>query len=149
MRTLPSVAGFKTMERRHNTVARARDVALARCEQEVGARRSAENLAEELISCVRRQLNVLGYPRGQPIFVLLDNTASVSEKEGGCVILLQRILRGKDNTARARERGNVLVAAVLDAAEWEEGSVVVWRGVDMWMACLFPFYPGAVLNLVR
>ena len=38
---------LQAMERRHNNVACARDVALSRCEERVGARRSAETLAEE------------------------------------------------------------------------------------------------------
>ena len=37
---------LQTMERHHNNPARARDVALALCEEGAGARRSAENLAE-------------------------------------------------------------------------------------------------------
>ena len=35
------------MERCHNSAACAHDMALAQCEEEAGARRSAENLAEE------------------------------------------------------------------------------------------------------
>lgn len=44
--------------------------------------------------------NVLGYPRHQVLFVLSDNTASVSGESGGCVTLLQEMLR-KDEAAAA------------------------------------------------
>ena len=49
--TLVECGGLQTIERRHNNAARARDVAL---EEEVGARRSAESMAEELNSSTRR-----------------------------------------------------------------------------------------------
>ena len=46
--------------------------------------------------------DVLGCPRGQVIFVLPDHTASVSGNGGGCVKLLQRMLRGEGITAGGR-----------------------------------------------
>lgn len=46
--------GFQTTERHLNNAARARDVVLARCEKEVGARRLTDHLAEELTSSTRR-----------------------------------------------------------------------------------------------
>lgn len=50
-------------------------------------------------------VEVLGYPRDRVMYVLSDNTASVSAKNGGCVTLLQRKLRGEDITAVVRELG--------------------------------------------
>lgn len=50
-------------------------------------------------------VNILKYPRERVLFVLSDNTASVSSEEGGCVALLQRKLRGEDTTAKVAKRG--------------------------------------------
>ncbi|CAM9511966.1 unnamed protein product, partial [Ectocarpus fasciculatus] len=50
-------------------------------------------------------VNVLKYPRHQVLYVLSDNTASVSGARGGCVTKLQQKLRGEDTTAPGRGRG--------------------------------------------
>lgn len=50
-------------------------------------------------------INDLKYPPSQVLFVLSDNTASVSGEEGGCVALLQRKLRGEDTTKKATAPG--------------------------------------------
>lgn len=39
--------------------------------------------------------NVLNYNRSRVMFVVSDNTASVSGREGGCVRLLQRMVMGE------------------------------------------------------
>lgn len=48
-------------------------------------------------------VDVLKYPLERVLYVLSDNTASVSEK-GGCVTLLQRKFRGEDMTQNTRTR---------------------------------------------
>lgn len=45
-------------------------------------------------------VDVLKYPRERVLYVLSDNTASVSGEVGGCVALLQRKLRGEDTTKK-------------------------------------------------
>ena len=43
-------------------------------------------------------VNVLKYPWERVLYVLSDNTASVSGEVGGCVVLLERKLKGEDTT---------------------------------------------------
>lgn len=50
-------------------------------------------------------VDVLGYSRGRVLYVLSDNTASVSGEVGGCVTLLQRKLRGENTTQRGAKAG--------------------------------------------
>ena len=50
-------------------------------------------------------INDLSYPRERVLYVLSDNTASVSSDVGGCVALLQRKLNGDDTTAKPSKRG--------------------------------------------
>ncbi|CAB1100631.1 unnamed protein product [Ectocarpus sp. CCAP 1310/34] len=49
-------------------------------------------------------VDTLGYPKHQVLFVLSDNTASVSSEGKGCVKLLQRKLRGEDTTKKPPTR---------------------------------------------
>lgn len=48
-------------------------------------------------------VNDLKYPRERVLYVLSDNTASVSAEVGGCVALLQRKLRGEDTTSGTKK----------------------------------------------
>lgn len=68
-------------------------------------------------------VNVLKYPREQVLFVLSDNTASVSAEEGGCVSLLQKKLKGDDATAKvpSRRRGAAKQAGATQAARGGRG----------------------------
>lgn len=50
-------------------------------------------------------VNVLKYPRSQVMYVLSENTASVSGVKVGCVTKLQQKLRGEDTLAPIRGRG--------------------------------------------
>ena len=50
-------------------------------------------------------VNVLKYPRERVLYVLSDNTASVSGEVGGCVALLQRKLKGEDTTEKTTSAG--------------------------------------------
>ena len=50
-------------------------------------------------------INDPGYPRERVLYVLSDNTASVSSDVGGCVAILQRKLNGEDTTAKPSKRG--------------------------------------------
>lgn len=45
-------------------------------------------------------VDVLKYPRERVLYVLADNTASVSGEIGGCVTLLQRKLKGEDTAKK-------------------------------------------------
>ncbi|CAN0365417.1 unnamed protein product [Ectocarpus sp. 6 AP-2014] len=49
-------------------------------------------------------VDTLGYPKHQVLYVLSDNTASVSSDGKGCVKLLQRKLRGEDTTKKSTKR---------------------------------------------
>lgn len=50
-------------------------------------------------------VDVLGYPRHQVMYVLSDNTASVSGDKGGCVTLLQEMLRKDEAPVAGRGGG--------------------------------------------
>lgn len=64
--------------------------------------KTAETQATLLVETI---VDVLKYPRERVLYVLSDNTASVSGERGGCVTLVQRKLRGEDTTARLARGG--------------------------------------------
>lgn len=74
--------------------------------------KTAETQASLLYDTIVKDLK---YPRDRILFVLSDNTASVSAEVGVCVALLQRKLRGEDTTnktsTRRKRRQTITVAA--------------------------------------